>query len=126
MKFALSLLLVAVLAFSGCAHHKAAVASRTPAAAPAAIAEPSATPAAIVTPETGVAGKVASFNDAGRFVVLNFPVGRMPAAEQRLFVYRQGLKVGEVKVDAAWKRDENVVADLLAGEARPGDEVRDN
>ena len=126
MKFALPFLLVAVLGLSGCARNKAAVASRTAAAAPAANAGPGATPAAIVTPETGVAGKVVSFNDAGRFVVLTFPVSRMPAAEQRLFVYRQGLKVGEVKVDAAWKRDENVVADLLAGEARPGDEVRDN
>jgi hypothetical protein len=48
----------------------------------------------------------------------------LPAVEQRLFVYRQGLKVGEVKVDT-WQLGENAVADLVSGEAKPGDEVRD-
>jgi hypothetical protein len=77
----------------------------------------------IVTPESGVAGKVMTYNEAGRFVVLNFPAGQMPAVDSRLFVYRSGLKVGELKV-SAWQRDVYIVADLMAGEARAGDEVR--
>jgi hypothetical protein len=77
-----------------------------------------------VTPSVGLTGKVARYNDAGRFVVLEFPVGRLPTLEQQLFVYRNDLKVGEVKV-TAWQKDVYVVADLTTGEARAGDEVRD-
>jgi hypothetical protein len=39
-------------------------------------------------------------------------------------VYRRGLKVGEVKVTGP-QRDDNIVADITAGEAAVGDEVRD-
>ncbi len=78
----------------------------------------------IVTPETMLVGKVTVFNPAGRFVVLDFPVGKMPGAEQLMFVYRQGLKVGEIRVTSQ-VRDHNVVADLISGEATRGDEVRD-
>lgn len=78
----------------------------------------------IVTPDNLLVGTVSTYNTAGRFVVLDFPVGRMPVPDQVLFVYRQGLKVGEVKV-AGPKRDTMTVADLIAGEAHKGDEVRD-
>lgn len=77
----------------------------------------------IVTPETAQTGKVVRYNDAGRFVVLDFPLGRTPAAGQRMFVYRQGLKVGEVKINV-WQRENLIVADLTTGEAAEGDEVR--
>jgi hypothetical protein len=78
----------------------------------------------IVTPEELLVGTVAAYNTAGRFVVLDFPVGRMPELDQVLFVYRQGLKVGDVRITGP-QRDYNTVADLIAGEARKGDEVRD-
>ena len=78
----------------------------------------------IVTPESGLMGKVVTYNSDGRFVVLDFPMGKTPVSEVRLFVYRNGLKVGEVKV-TNWRRSVYVVADLTAGEAQPGDEVRD-
>lgn len=81
-------------------------------------------PELIVTPENALTGKVATYNDAGRFVVLDFPSGRLPVADQRMFVYRRGLKVGEVKINS-WQRNHYVVADLTAGEAQSGDEVRD-
>ena len=58
---------------------------------------------------------MATFN-GGRFVVLDFPVGKMPALDQTLFVFRQGLKVGEVKITGP-ERDHNTVADLISGEA---------
>ena len=69
-------------------------------------------------------GKVVSFNSVGRFVVLNFPVTRMPAIDQTIFLYRDGLKVGEVKITGPQK-DDNIVADLVNGEVKVGDEVRD-
>ena len=49
----------------------------------------------------------------------------MPAVDQRLNVYRHGLKVGEVQVGAR-QMDDNIVADIVAGEAEKGDVVRDN
>lgn len=78
----------------------------------------------IVTPESLLVGKVTMFNTAGRFVVLDFPVGRMPSLDQTMFIYREGLKVGEVRVTGP-ERDNNTVADLISGEAARGDEVRD-
>ncbi len=82
------------------------------------------TPALIVTPESVLTGKVVVYNDAGRFVVLDFPIGHMPSVDQRLFIYRRGLKVGEVKITGP-QRDHNIVADLSQGEAQAGDEARD-
>ena len=79
--------------------------------------------APVVTSETALVGKVALVNAAGRYVVLNFPLGKMAAAEQHLNLYRGGLKVGEVKVSGP-QRGENIVADLVAGEAEMGDEAR--
>jgi hypothetical protein len=68
-------------------------------------------------------GKVALVNATGRFVVLNFPLGRMAPVELRLNLYRSGQKVGEVKVTGP-QREDNIVADLVAGEAEVGDEAR--
>ena len=78
----------------------------------------------IVTPENSLVGKVAFVNTAARFVVLNFPIGHLPSIEQHLNIYRSGLKVGEVKVTGP-QYDDNVVADLLAGDSEIGDQVRD-
>ncbi len=78
----------------------------------------------VVTLANPLAGKVTSVNRELRFVVVDFSFGQLPAADQRLGVYRQGLKVGEVKIDAAYARDGLVVADVVAGEAKEGDEVR--
>ena len=78
----------------------------------------------IVTPDTSLAAKVVQYNSTGRYVVLGFPIGQLPKAGQVLFIYRNGLKVAEVKTDT-WQRDNDVVADLVAGDAQIGDEVRD-
>jgi len=48
----------------------------------------------------------------------------MAMVEQRLFVYHNGLKAGEVKVTGP-QTDDHIVADLITGEAQTGDEVRD-
>jgi hypothetical protein len=81
-------------------------------------------PNLIVTPETGLKGQVKRVNTAGRFVLLSFPVGHLPVSEQHLIVYREGLKVGEVKVNDL-RNDDTVVADVIVGDASEGDEVRD-
>ena len=77
----------------------------------------------IVTPETAATGRVIRVNQAGRFVVLNYPLGRVPALETRLGLYRRGLKVGVARI-AGPQYEDNIVADVVEGEAAPGDEAR--
>jgi len=78
----------------------------------------------IVTPEQGYVGKIATVNDVARFVIVTFPIGHVPPLGQSLNVYRNGLKVGEVKVTEP-QRDEFTAADIVAGDSAVGDEVRD-
>ena len=106
-------LLSAGLLVSGCASHK----QKTPAAVPKGST-------LIITPDASLAAKVVSYNAAGRFVVLNFPVGRMPGMGQNLFLYRNGLKSGEVKITGP-QNESNIVGDVVNGAAQAGDEVRD-
>jgi hypothetical protein len=154
MRFLTVCVLFALLTGAGCFHKKAAAPqvnfsdvpgmpppSSTPAAvevkrtaksqpkprgeATSAPAEPKAsTQKLIVTPENGLVGKVEMVNHNARYVVLSFPIGHLPAVEQRLSVYRNGLKVGEVKVSGPQIED-NVVADIVDGDSGPGDEVRE-
>jgi hypothetical protein len=115
--------LVAAVSLSGCAwvkrhtpwHHaaKATAAKHAPAAS-----------STIVTPDESLAAEVISVNTVGRFVILNFPTGRMPKLEQHLFLYRGGLKVAEVKAVGP-QEDTSIVADIISGDARMGDIVRD-
>jgi hypothetical protein len=114
-----------LLLLSGCAHDPARVAPAGPAGPGAAATNAAAAePRLIVTPEFGLHGKVVLANVSLRFVVLNFPIGQIPAVDQRMNIYRRGLKVGEVKVNAQ-TLDDNVTADIVAGEAAVGDSVRD-
>jgi len=78
-----------------------------------------------MTAEQALRGRVALVNAQARTVILNFPIGWMPALERRLGVYRQGVKVGEVKITGP-QMDSNIAADLISGEAQVGDEVREN
>ncbi len=110
--FAPLIFLSAAFLFVGCAGHKVA---------PMAVAEPAPT---IVTPDNSLTARVVSYNSVGRFVVLSFPVGQMPALDQSLFLYRDGLKVAEIKITGP-QQDNNTVADLVTGDAQVGDEVRD-
>ena len=80
-------------------------------------------PKEIVTPGGVLPGKVLLVNPTARFVVLSFPMGSVPGADQRLSVYREGLKVAEIKV-TSYKRDQYTVGDIISGECRVGDEVK--
>jgi hypothetical protein len=76
-----------------------------------------------VVPAADLSGRIAAVNEPGRFVVVEFPLEQIPASGQRLSVYRQSVKVGELKITGP-ARGSNIAADLLAGEARMGDVVR--
>jgi hypothetical protein len=112
-----------LLVWSGCAGHRGGTGSfsEIPAGGKASVTLPAGS--VMVEPDTTLVGKVAKVNLDGRFVVLTFPIGHLPTAQQRLSVYRKGLKVGEVRVTGP-QLDDNVVGDLAAGEAQVGDEVR--
>jgi hypothetical protein len=77
----------------------------------------------IVTPGGSLPGTVISVNPTGRFVVLRFAMGQLPPLNQRMSAYRQGLKVADLRISGP-QRDIHIVADVLAGECRAGDEVR--
>jgi hypothetical protein len=76
-----------------------------------------------ITLSNELSGKVVSANLSSRFVVLDFYLSPMPNKEERLNVYRRGQKVGELKVSGP-ERNQMTVADIVAGEAQVGDEVR--
>jgi hypothetical protein len=78
----------------------------------------------MVTPDNSLAAKVVRYNPVGRFVVLSFPVGQMPQAGQTFFIYRTGMKIGQIKITGP-QRDNDTVADLIEGDAQEGDDVRE-
>lgn len=80
-------------------------------------------PAVIVTPSTAVSGKVILVRATARYVVINYPIGTVPPIDQHLNVYRNGLKVGELKVTGP-RFDVNIAADITAGDCQIGDEVK--
>lgn len=108
----------------------APVPAPAPAAAPSGNAQPPSAPVAekaplIITPDTQPHGKVAFLNPDKRYVIVSFPIGALPPVDRPMNVYRNGLKVGEIKITGP-KRDFNIVADIVAGECHMGDEVREN
>jgi hypothetical protein len=128
----ISLLALAImLSTSGCAwtkrhlpwhHHTATTSqSQTP---PATHATAPNQNQMIVTPDESLAATVLSVNTVGRFVVLNFPEGKMPKLDQHMFLYRAGLKTAEVKIVGP-QQETSIVADIISGDAQTGDTVRD-
>jgi hypothetical protein len=84
-----------------------------------------AVPRPEVTLDESVMGTVVSVNPALRFLVMDFPVRKLPVLEQRLNVYRNGQKVAEVKVTGPG-RDTTIAGDITVGEVQVGDEVRED
>ncbi len=126
---------VALLAvfWSGCSTNKAAgpdagaagKKARQAASAPASFSTGKGASKPTITPDEELSGKVVSVKPVLRFVVMDFPVFKMPALDQRLNVYRNGQKVGEVKVTGPM-RDTIIAGDITAGDAQVGDEVREH
>jgi hypothetical protein len=106
-------LLAAGILISGCASHRQKASAAVPKGS-----------TLIVTPDISFTAKVVRYNSIGRYVVLSFPIDQMPAVGQGLFLYRGGLKTGAVKITGP-QNDNNIVADVVDGDAQVGDEVRD-
>jgi hypothetical protein len=116
--------MLGALAVAGCAGERSppdAAGSRSGAAP---TNDPASDRSLIVIPDEGLNGEVTWVNTSLRFVVITFPVGHLPALDQRLSVYRRELKVGDVKICGP-QRDDSIVADVLSGEANVGDVIRD-
>lgn len=109
-------ILSCAILLAGCASNKSATAKQ---------GQPKPVPGKpVVTPDFRPVGKVARVNLDGRFVVISFSPGDVPKPEERLNIYRNGLKVAEVKVDGRWQTGNNTVADIVQGDVQVGDEAR--
>jgi hypothetical protein len=114
MRVVLALILMLALVVSGCAPgQKPGTASD---ASPRAVTAATASASVLI-------GSVSRVEPIGRFVVLSFPSDRMPVVDQHLGLYRNGAKIGEVKVSGP-QRDNNIVADIVTGAPEVGDEAR--
>jgi hypothetical protein len=109
-------ILCGAICLAGCASHKST--APKPARPNPAASKP------VLTPDLRPVGKVARVDLDGRFVILSFSPGSVPKPEERLNVYRNGLKVAEVKVDAKWQTGNNTAADIVQGDVQVGDEAR--
>ncbi len=78
----------------------------------------------IVTPSGARVGRVSLVNGSARYVIVTYAVGELPPRDARLYVFRDGLKVAELKV-TDYSRDINAAADIEAGDCKVGDEVRE-
>jgi hypothetical protein len=76
-----------------------------------------------VTPIDEPNGTIASANTVSRFVVIDFYLSPMPETGEQMNVYRDGSKVGEIRITGP-RQFSNIAADLVAGEAKAGDNVR--
>ncbi|HNV00353.1 MAG: hypothetical protein KA191_06420 [Verrucomicrobia bacterium] len=69
-------------------------------------------------------GKVTGVNTQAMFVVVDFGFNPLPRPEQRLTVFRTNQAVGTVRMTGA-PNGSFMAGDIMSGEARTGDEVRD-
>jgi hypothetical protein len=104
---------------AGCMFHKSAQAPNPAPTAPLA----NQAPKPVIKPNLRSTGQVAMVNEAAKFAVINFPDGPVPQMDRHLNVYRNGQKVGELKVTGP-QRDNDTVADIISGDVQLRDEVR--
>jgi hypothetical protein len=124
---AMVVLLLSGALLVGCKHPKASSsAAASGSSEKRAEKQPSKNPvtreAAKATPLSQPTGKIASVNPSLKFVVIDFAPNPLPQVDQRLGVYRQGQKVGVVKISGQ-ARNSIVAADITEGDAQSGDEV---
>jgi hypothetical protein len=77
----------------------------------------------VITPDLRPMGRVQRVNKPGHFVVVSFANGFMPDLEDRLGVFRNGSKIGEIKITGP-QREFNIVAEILSGDPQVQDEVK--
>jgi hypothetical protein len=93
--------------------------------APAPAAGNTNQPAQLLIAPTSV-GKVESVNLQGRYVVVRFPIGQLPAIDSRMVVYRGDAKTGEVKISGPSLDNDLIAADIVLGTVQENDQVRSN
>lgn len=76
-----------------------------------------------IRPLDGSVGRVSRVHAVLQFVVVDYRLNTPPRPEQRLAVYRDGVRVGELKA-GYFQRETTIAADIVSGEPREGDEVR--
>ena len=123
MRWLFSILLCGLF-LTACARHRGAMPFDTASHVPSSIIT-ATNESLTINAGTSVIGKISSINAAGRFVVITFAIGKMPSNGQVLNVYRGTLKVAEIKITGP-QRDTNTVGDIVAGEVKNGDEVRED
>ena len=77
----------------------------------------------VILPDDSAQGRIVTVNVPLRYVVIDFDIRHSPPLDQRLSVYREGLKVGEVKVTGPIMGNA-AAGDIVAGQAAVGDRVR--
>ena len=86
--------------------------------------EATAPPTVIIRQAHVLSGRLVLVNVGSGLCVVNFPIGKLPATDQKMLVYRNGVKVGEILITGP-QRDDNIAADILSGKLQTGDEARD-
>ncbi len=120
MRFTIiSLAGICALMLAGCQH------SKIDAAIPAPPPKPAETGKPTMTTLDRIVGHVIKLNAALKYVVIEFPTGRLPVPNQRLGVYRARQKVGEIVISPQ-PRENTFAADIVAGDVQVGDEARDD
>lgn len=72
------------------------------------------------TPDTRLHGRVASLNQQGQFVVVDFNVGRIPPLNTQMNVYRKNQIVGVINLSGP-VNDNLVAGDIVNGSPAVGD-----
>lgn len=70
-----------------------------------------------------IRGRILNRNDQARFVVIELIFSPVPELGRKLSVIRDGAKVGELRT-SRWSRGDLVAADIIEGDAQPGDEIK--
>jgi len=68
-------------------------------------------------------GRIVVVRPMSRFVVVDFGIDAVPPLGQQMAVYRDGVRVGTIRISGP-SMGNMIVADVVAGDARIGDEVR--
>lgn len=79
----------------------------------------------VLTPITPVQGRVVFLNEKLRFVIVDFTFHQLPQTGQQLGLYRGTTRIGQVRISGPF-RGQTTVADVMSGEARVGDQVRED
>ncbi|MFM1943328.1 MAG: hypothetical protein RI897_2310 [Verrucomicrobiota bacterium] len=83
---------------------------------------PSSTPPAEVLPDERPRGRIVTVNLPLRYVVMDFELSTPPEIGQRMDVFREGLKIGEVQLSGPIMGSA-AAGDIVTGQAAVGDTV---